>query len=251
MKLKIFYTVFFVLFISFGCSNKKEYFIPKKDLVPLLVDLHIADALGLDYSIKREHSIIDSANLYGSLLSKHGFTKEQFDSTLAYYAIHTNEFDALYEKVFAQLSKLEDDLKSSEEDEADISGPQTLYNELKTYVLPEDSKNDIEPVSLSIEIKKKGTYTVTADILLYEDDQSINPNMVVFFWYDDGSPKGHREYFEFKPLQKDGKTHRYTTSKKLTDKKVTHLKGYMLNYESQEIDWTQHAVVSNINVTFE
>ena len=71
---------------------------------------------------------------------------------------------------------------------------------------------------------------------------------MAFFWYDNNTETGDRAYFKGQKLTKDGIKHNYIISKKLTDKKYTHIKGFILNYTSQDIEWSHHAEVSNVRI---
>jgi len=116
IRIKILFLIALVSCIFFfSCSSReKKYLIPKDDLTGLIVDIHIADAIGYDYPLKRKYNIPDSAALYASVFEKHGYTKEQFDSTLSYYVNRPEELNKIYQKVFARLSKREDELRGQD-----------------------------------------------------------------------------------------------------------------------------------------
>lgn len=91
-----------------GCNTKKRQLIPEDDLVDILVDIHLAEALFKVTRIKtQKFSIYDSLDIYDSVVVQHGYTKAQYDSTLAYYSDNITKFKAIYDKVIEKLNKLE------------------------------------------------------------------------------------------------------------------------------------------------
>ena len=72
----------------------------------VLVDLHKADAMmqiaGLGLQDREAKSIY-----YAQVLSKHGITQAQFDSSLVWYTAHPHLFDKIYPKVMTDLKEEE------------------------------------------------------------------------------------------------------------------------------------------------
>ena len=94
---------FMLCAIILSCSDvKRKYLIPEKKLVPIIVDMNIADGIAFQYSPGMKRLNIDSAAVYGWVLEKHDVTKAQFDSTIAYYTKHPDRLDRIYEKVIAK-----------------------------------------------------------------------------------------------------------------------------------------------------
>ncbi len=87
-----------------GC-DKKAQVIPKDELVGILVELQMADALGQNQKINPMFDSIDHSTLYMSVLKHHKYTMDDLDSTLAYYAKDGKTLDAIYNKVYTRLNK--------------------------------------------------------------------------------------------------------------------------------------------------
>lgn len=92
----------------------------------VMVDLHKADAIlqlnGMAYGHEDEKAIY-----YSTVLSKHGITQAQFDSSLVWYTAHPQLFDKIYPKVLAQLKSEEDQFVAIHE--AELHALQTPMEE--------------------------------------------------------------------------------------------------------------------------
>ena len=54
---------------------------------------------------------------YSSVLTKHGFTREQFEETILFYSESPKRYEKIYDKVLVELSKIEGNIKSKEKKE--------------------------------------------------------------------------------------------------------------------------------------
>ena len=243
------YIWFFLSIILFSCTNtKKKYLIPDKKMVPLLVDMHIADATGLNYLSGQKKLKIDSTALYGWIFEKHDVTKMQFDSTMAFYTKHPDRLGKVYEKVIAGLSKLESEIKEAEKDEA-LKKKIVLWEDTKNYMLPNDGS--INRISFSLPVSDLGEYTVTARIKVFRDDESLAPRINAFFWYDNQTEGGYKDYFKSAPIKKNEILNTYTITKQLRNENVTHIKGFIYNHSNQDTLSLKHAFISGIKIIYE
>lgn len=91
-----------------GCKNRvPEYVIPPKDMVPLLVDMHIADGLLGETKYRAKIAQLDTTNLYDAILERHGYTRQDLDTSFYYYATDIDRFDAIYNDVLERLNERE------------------------------------------------------------------------------------------------------------------------------------------------
>jgi hypothetical protein len=107
----IFFSVFIVLLgLSSACTKEqKNYILEKKALKPLIIDIHIADAM--NRSRLRPDTFGTDTALYNHIFRRHGVTKVQFDSTVSWYLKNKpNEYNKLYEDIITQLSKIEGEI---------------------------------------------------------------------------------------------------------------------------------------------
>jgi hypothetical protein len=233
--------------VLFSCTGKRNYIIPEKKLIPVLVDIHLADGIAMVVPYSSSTLKLDSAQLYEAVFSKHHITHAMFDSTMGYYLHKTDKLNDIYSQVNTILSKMESDLETGK-GEPESEKKTIVWQENKTFILPQ--MGSINKVEISLPASKTGTYTLSARIRLYDDDQTVAPRITLFFWFDDGTPKGFREYFRSTPLIKDGKTNTYMVSAKLVNTRITRIMGYIIDHSNPDTLFAKHAIVSDIKVYF-
>lgn len=77
------------------------------ELVPLLIDIHIADGFLHQQRFNRQAKEDSAYNYYSSILKKHGITRPIFDSTIFFYTQNPEDFSKIYDEVLEILSKME------------------------------------------------------------------------------------------------------------------------------------------------
>jgi hypothetical protein len=106
MKGKLYILIAFAL-IAGSCSSRpgSSGILEEKKMVELLVDIHLTDAVLYTNNgmadVKRDKSLY----YYPSVLEKHGITKAQMDSSVAWYTRHPPSLTRVYEKVIKDLEK--------------------------------------------------------------------------------------------------------------------------------------------------
>lgn len=110
-----------LLTVCLSC-NRSRYLIPEKKFINVLVDMQIADGIGVESLNRKDGFMLDSANLYTSVFDKHGVTRAMFDSTMIWYTLHTEAFTGVYNQVITRLKSMESDL-SNKGAKADTTGP--------------------------------------------------------------------------------------------------------------------------------
>lgn len=249
---KIYILVIILAVIMLSCNKttrsgiKRSEVIPEKEMVEILSDLYLVDGL-LNYPpIRNEYSNKDSTENYIDVINKHGYTKEKVDNSMKYYFIDKpRKYEDIYDRVIEKLSGMEADViqKLSRDPNLD----RNLWNGERSYSLPDVGVND--PIEFSVPIEDPGEYVIKARIMLYQDDQSIDPHTEVWFWYDDGTKGGKKIPWERKDLVKNNRPTIITLRKELDDPRVTHIKGKFLGHTDQPGHWEKHAMVSNITIT--
>lgn len=235
--------LFLALLAFVSCSGDKKYIIPEKKMVSLLVDIHLADEIGTSkYELDPEMEL-DSAGLYGWVFSKHGVTREEFDSSMLYYAGKPDILNRIYTKVIAGLSKMEAELAKAEQEESDKT---VIYEDKTIFRLP--AGGSMNKIPFDVQLTGPGDYTVKAKIMIHRTDQSVNPHITAYYWYDDGTPDGARDYFKPVSLKKTSRADIYSVSKRLTDTKFTSLRGYILDHDNADTGFVKHAAVMEITV---
>jgi len=234
-----------------GCGEKisKRDIIPEKDLIPILVDIHIADGiLGIPSILKRFPGK-DSLSNYQNLMQSHGYTLTDLNRTIQYYSRKPDRLEVIYDKVQNKLSEMESEIRNQRSPIPDFIKKDTLWNQKTEWHLPADGLQ--ESIPFSIPINEPGIYTLKTRLRVFPDDESLNPRVTAYFWFDDGSKLGHREYFPAKKIPKMGVYATYTLSSMEKNKEITHLKGWILDHSTNKAKgWSKHADVMSITVDF-
>ena len=232
------------LIMLLSCSRDNQYIIPERKMAPVLVDIHIADEIGASrYSLDSD-IVLDSAKIYGWVFRKHGITKAEFDSSMSYYAEKADVLKKIYNRVIASISKMEAELAKAELEESQRT---VIFEDKTIHRLPfEDSTGKIP---FNVPLTGPGDYRLNTRLLIHRIDQSVNPHITAYYWYDDGTETGVRDYFKPVRLRKTDKPIIYTLSKKLTDLKFTNLRGYILDHDNADTNFVKHAVVMEISVS--
>ena len=228
-----------------ACKDDNDL-IPRRKLVRVLAEIHIADGIAVDNMGQKAGPRIDSTSLYSAVFKKHGVTRAAFDSTMNYYSTRPEELQEFYDQVSTILKKREEALKKITEASLEATGTE-IWNNVRAVYLPEMGKTNM--VEVAIPVSDTGSYTARATITLYRDDATINPRMTLYYYYDNGTPQGYRDYFQEIRLQKDDNEHTYSVTKALSDTNVTHILGTLLNHSNHDTFFIKHAVVTSLVVT--
>src|SRR4030042_4378997 len=227
---KLLWTILIISFVFFGCrKNKEKYIIPKDKFKNILVELHLADGIYMhNYSKYLFHN--DSLNFYNDIFDIYGYSKEQFDTTMKWYTNHPKQFEIIYDDVVNELNKTEQQylqLRKLEEDSAS-----NLYKGKKVWVFPKDSLKQHIPFNLRI--RDSSTYTIYVFAKVYPDDKTVNPKIVAYYWTNNGTKEGKRDYFPEVYYHKSKHFVLYSTNLTMPNNKITHLKGYILNNKTKK-----------------
>lgn len=102
-----------------GRMNVPENVVQKEELVPLLVDIHLIDAMLNKEKRPHAEKYEDAMVLYPAVLLKHNIDRAVFDSTIKFYVKYPEEFAKIYDDVLEELSKLEGRLQKVGEPDKD------------------------------------------------------------------------------------------------------------------------------------
>jgi hypothetical protein len=110
-----------------GCSQKKQIsgkaFIPREELVDILVEIHLMDGITNDRKFYRRYEGVDSIDLLGPILEKHGVTVQMFDTTIFEYTRYPVLLDQVYNDVIMKLNIMLDENDNVPDDEKNFSIP--------------------------------------------------------------------------------------------------------------------------------
>ncbi|MCG8697600.1 MAG: DUF4296 domain-containing protein [Bacteroidales bacterium] len=167
-------TLIISLLLVLCCScNKTKYsnIIGEDEFTNILVDLHVLEAMALNNDLRQSELPIDSASVYAYLFNKYDINKTDFDSSLYYYAHHTERIVEIYENVYSQLAQMEDEYKNKAEQ---IDNPSNhFYTESEHFIINGDSTDYPEPFFIPFDTT--GRLFVKAKIRLNENDMAKEP----------------------------------------------------------------------------
>lgn len=95
--------------------EKPDNLISEKEMIKMLVDIHIAEAT---YSHMRYDSLIkksSSANFYYSILDKYQVADSVFEKSFVFYASAPKHFEKMYQDVMNKLSETEQEYSGRKE----------------------------------------------------------------------------------------------------------------------------------------
>ena len=105
----------FLLMAMFSCSKPKTIIpagvLTEKEMIPLLVDIHIAQAAASIYSAS-DSAMYNMNEMLPYILSLHHVEKATYDSSIGFYTRHPELMQQMYEEVINELSKEEGEVSS-------------------------------------------------------------------------------------------------------------------------------------------
>lgn len=238
-----------VIILVASCGQKTA--IPEKDMVSILAKIQILDASIQHHKYRNKFFEKDTIDYYSKTIESFGYTKAQFDSSLSFYTRNPKILDAIYDKVIIELSKVETKISALSKERLDSLERDTVmnyWNLKKRIEFPKDE--DLGTVDFSIPVKGLGVYTVYAEVCIFEDDRTLNPEMEAFFFFDDKSKNGNKSSFTSSRYSKGNDTLVYSVQLELKNSLVTHLKGSLFAHSNSGQKIARHAVFTNIKVNF-
>ena len=106
-----------LVFLCNSCNDplkfRKKDTIPRKDFVSILAEMHILDAMTSHHSFYGIYIPQDTLDIYGHIYKKYGYTRTDFDSTVAQYIMKPELFDRVYNEVLMKLNYMLDTLEKN------------------------------------------------------------------------------------------------------------------------------------------
>jgi len=247
------FSILLALLVVFSsCQSRRSkvdrrHLIPEKELVPILTEVYIADGLVGMPRIIMKYAPLDSVSTYIHIIEKHGYTREQMDKTLKYYFIKDpKKLIKIYDRVLGILSEMESRIhKELAKSKPAATG---LWTGPDSYSFPDPSGTDSTVFDVSL--LKSGVYTLTANVTLFPDDQSVNPELTAFTYHPDSILTGKRNYIEAIRYIKDGHEHKYSVTFTVPLKTTLHMRGCLYDYANNPDNWNKHLIIKNISVTY-
>ena len=241
----------YALIIAFFIVSCRNSIIPEKDMVSIIVKTQLIDAAIKHRNFQNSIYNKDTIDFYSKTIQSFGYTKAQFDSSLKTYTRNSKKLDAIYDKVIIELSEIETKINAKNiiyDDSIVNATNKNLWNKKTSYELTKNGPK--ETIDFAIPVQGLGNYTISADVLIHDDDESVKPSMVAYFFFDDKSKEGMRSGLTTSTFTKTEKSQTYTIEMMLHNSLVTHLKGSLFSYDSTESKFKSHASISKIKVYY-
>jgi hypothetical protein len=228
--------------------------IAEGDMVIILSEVFITDAVVSSSIYSYRFSKRDSIDYYKPIYTKLGYSQDQFIVSIEYYIDNPQALDKILDKVVSQLAKLESEIESKEAREKDealrqtIKDPNNLWDKNTRWVFPRDGLQD----SLYFRLKTKGigTYRLSADVKVLENDESIEPYVEIWFMRDTISHPKEKLNIKYEQYLKNSKVKEITITSIVTDTTINYMEGVLLGHLPQSGDWQKYAEISNIYILF-
>lgn len=232
------------MFLFQSCGHKESSSLSKEKMKEILIDIHFADATLLTQGYHDRKLNNDSLSYYNYIFKKHHINQQQFEDAVKYYAAYPNEYSKIYDEVINEITLITDSLiEKSSNDTTKIKDKNDIWNQKTSWTTPTDGGN--QPIAYKIPISKHGTYTLSADILMFPDDGTVTPRMSMYLFYKDGTCNVIEELTN----KKDGEWRNYSV-KIVTnrEKEVDYIKGWVLDHN--EGTKNKHSYVQNISLIY-
>lgn len=235
-----------VVFLS-ACNRTQV--IPEQDMVSILVKVCLTDATVIHYDLRAKFYDKDTINYYDKVFKEYGYTNQQFDSSLKYYSKNPKQLDAIYDKVVFELSKMQTGLVQKSKDDLALNDSlNDLWTLNKSYNFTFESPQDF--IVFDFPTRGLGLYTLSYEIQIFPDDQSVEPQLKYYFYIDNKTDKGDVVQYVTVPYTKTGNKQSIKKELELKDKSVTHIKGVILDFNNPNRDFKNHASVSDIKLIY-
>jgi hypothetical protein len=119
MKKTLLYPILltFLVAANCGCGSSKSRMgiLSEKKMSELLIDTHLADAILFVDKSRADEKRDKGLFYYPSVLEKHGVTKAQMDSSVAYYMRNPAAYARIYDLVMKDLESKQASIKKPDE----------------------------------------------------------------------------------------------------------------------------------------
>jgi hypothetical protein len=108
--------VFAIISCDKPAFEKPKHLINEKQMIEMLVDVHLADAT---YLQMRNDSIVkksSATNFYYSVLEKYHVPDSVFEQSFVFYASNPKQFEKMYREVMTKLSEIEQQFSGRKEE---------------------------------------------------------------------------------------------------------------------------------------
>ena len=110
MRFLTFFIIIFSLFLfSFGKKQERvpENILTEEKMVDVMVDMHLVETASNLKLLPLDSTDLPYREYFASVFVTHGVSKAEFDSSMFHYTTHTEQMNAIYDKVLERLNQME------------------------------------------------------------------------------------------------------------------------------------------------
>lgn len=221
--------------------------IPEKELISLLIDIHIANGLLSLPRINSSYSSLDSITSYYHVIEKHGYTKDMLDKTLKFYFMkNPKKLNEIYDVALGKLSEME--TLVSNQSSIEQARNSNLWQGKDFYASP--SINIKDTARINFTFSNPGFYKLAFTATVYPDDPALNPQLTIYSVSSDSLSTGKRTFINTLKYLKDGRPHTYFLSLKVPQNKALHFSGSLFDSNNHPEGVENHYKIENISVSY-
>ncbi len=226
-----------ILAMSCSCSHKSKItIIPANKLKGIITDIQLIDAYYLMHN-NQYLNVNDSTSFYKQVFDRNGVTKAQFDSSLLYYSKREpKKYETIYEEVMTDLNRMNQDIYVVRS--MILDSAKNLYKGKHDITL--SGKGSAEKLPFGIVIKDTGTYEITVQIQIFNDDQSKHLRLTAFSTCSSCLDKKKNQYFEPVKYEKSSMMRIYKITQHIISLSQKDIRGWILDQDDQKNKFQRH-----------
>lgn len=243
------FTVGTLLFIlTSSCSDERKELLPEDQFMVILNEITLTNSLFDSFDAQERYVQRDSMDIYATIFSKYGTTRETFESTFEHY--FTKKPKKLIKIIDSSIGQIE----SKEAQMNDITGSVTTRvrsfwpNEMQ-IIMPDSIADDQSLFQLRT--TNQGTYTLNFSITVFPTDKTINPHLSL--WTVDADSLnngGTRRHLPNIYYLKDGCSYRYSIPIRVKETQRVIIGGDLYDSKGLAYYSDKRAFITNISITF-
>lgn len=212
-------------------------------MTDILFEMHFADAvkdIEASNSILRIHN--DSLAIYTPILSKFGYTVDDFNESVQYYTTKPETMKSIYAEIIKRVKAMNDEYTTLAITERK---DKNLWSGADTLIIDADSA--YTKFDFNIPIMGKGAYEVTANVKFFIDDSTRNPKLSAWITPYDTDTVINKKDAELKKFEETKASIKIYWN---NDTLKAQLKGHLIDYDTIVAGNKQHVQISNIYIEY-
>ncbi|MBN2484613.1 MAG: DUF4296 domain-containing protein [Bacteroidales bacterium] len=238
-----------LVLVFFAACNKPDNIkiLSKKQFVPILVDVHLLDAIVTDYSLNVYTNNVDSAVLYNSIMEKHHTNMESFQATLKWHSYRPEKLSEIYDEVFGILTRREQEAGDLMKLFADGNSTRLFTLDKPIQIIGDTAAY---PQPFIIPLAGTGTYLFDVEMRMLADDNSVSPKIVSYFFKNQAdSNAAERLFLDDILVHKSNFSRNYQSIYELADSTYYFLKLIVPETGNTDTAYKKNTYISSIKIS--